>query len=79
MNLTRQAQVVRDHLFKAGSISGLEAHTVHRIRSLSRRISELVAAGYDIQKQQKKDVTGQRYVRYSIYRPNFVMVGREAP
>jgi hypothetical protein len=75
LNLSPQAQIVRTHLLKAGSITNVEANAVHRIRSLSRRISELAQAGYKIDKQRKKDLTGQRYVRYSFVRgEGFVLV-----
>ena len=64
--LSPQSQVVLTHLRTAGSISNVEAHAVHRIRSLSRRITEISDAGYAISKERKRDVTGQIYVRYSL-------------
>lgn len=64
--LSPQAQTVYVHLEKAGSITNVEAHSVLRVRSVSRRITELRDAGFSITKEQKKDSTGQRYVRYVL-------------
>jgi hypothetical protein len=60
-----QARIVLNHLKTVGSITNVEANAVHRIRSLSRRITE-IAGVYDITKEHKKDFNGQRYVRYSM-------------
>jgi len=60
-----QALVVLRHLKNQGSITAVEASAVHRVRSLSRRITE-IATHFCIEKDHKKDVTGQRYVRYSL-------------
>lgn len=62
--MTPQAAIVLKHLQQAGSISNVEAHAVLKVRSVSRRITEIVKAGYIIRKELKKDTTGQRYVRY---------------
>jgi hypothetical protein len=64
--LSPQAVTALRHLINVGSITNVEANAVHRIRSLSRRITEIADAGVDIDKDYRKDVTGQRYVRYSI-------------
>jgi len=64
--MTPQAHKVLGHLKTAGSITNVEAHAVLRVRSVSRRITELVDAGYHIYKEMKKDSTGQRYVRYYL-------------
>jgi hypothetical protein len=64
--LKPQTQVVLNHLINAGSITNVEAHAVHKVRSVSKRISELKSAGYHIGKQYTTDVTGQRYVRYEL-------------
>jgi len=64
-----QETIVLNHLKKVGSITGIEAAAIHKIRSLSRRITTLRGRGYEISKKQSKDVTGQRYVRY-IYVDN---------
>ncbi|KQV99984.1 helix-turn-helix domain-containing protein [Rhizobacter sp. Root1221] len=65
-SLTPQAQIVLGHLRKVGSITAVEAAAVHRVRSLSRRITEVQDAGYPVRKEHKRDTTGQRYVRYSL-------------
>jgi len=66
--LSPQARVVLNHLKNVGSITNVEANAVHRIRSLSRRITELQSIdAYRIEKEFKKDFTGQRYVRYSLH------------
>ena len=78
--MTPQSKTVLRHMINAGSISNVEANAVHRVRSLSRRITEIddalwsatVAAknaeivNYPVRKEFKRDVTGQRYVRYSL-------------
>lgn len=66
MKLTPQASRVLAHLQSVGSITNVEANAVHRVRSLSRRITEIGEAGYKIAKVRRKDVTGQAYVRYSL-------------
>lgn len=65
--LSPQANAVLKHLESAGSITNVEAHAVLRCRSVSRRITELCDAGFDISKSWKKDSTGQRYVRYELH------------
>lgn len=65
--LSPQARIVLKHLKAVGDISNVEANAVHRIRSLSRRITELQqVGGFHIEKEFKKDLTGQRFVRYSL-------------
>lgn len=67
MKLSPQAKIVLKHLLSVGSITAVEASAVHRIRSLSRRVTELdQVGGYLIQKEHKRDVVGQRYVKYSV-------------
>lgn len=66
--MTPQAQLVLRHLIVEGSITNVEAHTVLRVRSVSRRITELRRNGIPIHKEFKKDSTGQRYVRYYLGR-----------
>lgn len=65
-SMSPQAQIVAHHLRAAGSITAVEANAVHRIRSVSRRITELLDNGFEITKEQKRDVNNQRYVRYVL-------------
>lgn len=62
--MANQRQTLLKHLGKVGSISNLEAITVHRIYALPRRISDLEAEGHQFIREHRKDVTGKRYVRY---------------
>ena len=64
-----QAGIVLEHLFAKGSISQVEAAEVYKIRRLASRIFELREAGWNIESQSKKDMAGQRYVRYYIDKP----------
>jgi len=66
MKLTPQAQTILRHLQSVGSITNVEANAVHRVRSLSRRITEIRGAGHTINKLRRRDCTGQIYVRYSL-------------
>lgn len=52
------------HFQTRGSISGIEAAAMFRIRSLTRRICDLKAKGFKFASETKRDTTGQRYVRY---------------
>lgn len=62
--LPPQTQEVLKLLQARGSTTQLEAGGVLRVRSLTKRISELRKAGYSIISERKQDHTGQRYVRY---------------
>ncbi|WP_430539202.1 helix-turn-helix domain-containing protein [Marinicella marina] len=65
--LSPQHRQILDHLKCQGSISQLEATALHRIDCLAKRISELrLIHGYEFTKEWKTDVTGKRYMRYSI-------------
>lgn len=66
MKLSRQARLVRDHLFSETHITSWQAEGVYRIRRLASRVDELVAAGFEVNKSEAQDATGQRYVRYSF-------------
>lgn len=62
-----QNQILLSHFKKAKSISQREALVDYSIQSLTKRISELKAMGYNIETQFKKHpVTGQRYARYVL-------------
>lgn len=78
-DLPPQEQIVLTHLILNGSITAGEAQFVHRIRSLSRRITTLLDAGCVIMKEDRRDLTGQRYRRYSLdFVPDNLMPMREA-
>jgi len=64
--MTPQANLVLMHLKRHGSMSSVEAAAVYRIRHLPRRILDIIEAGHTIIKEQRKDPTGQRYVRYFL-------------
>lgn len=63
-----QAHKILEHLKSEGSITGAEAYLIYKARSCTKRISELRKAGYSIKSEWRKDVTGQRYVRYWLDR-----------
>lgn len=63
MNKT-QEQLVETHLRFKGSITGVEAATLYKVRSLPRRIATLRQRGFYIESERHVDMTGQRYVRY---------------
>ena len=60
-----QVQTLYRHLESGKSISGYEARDLYRINSLPRRINDLEAKGFKIERERKTDMTGRRYVRYS--------------
>lgn len=62
--LAPQTRKVFEHIVKVGSITGLEAAGLYRVRSLTKRISEIRKQGHPIQSEFKRDRTGQRYVKY---------------
>jgi hypothetical protein len=61
-----QEMIVLKHLIYTGSITGVEASALYKIRSLPRRIATLKEQGHNIHSVQKRDLTGQRYVRYYL-------------
>ena len=64
--MTPQCETVLKHLLSGGSITGVEAEQVHRVRHLPRRIADLREAGIKIDREMRKDATGQRYARYTF-------------
>lgn len=65
-SLPKQERVILNHLLEKGSITAGEAQMVYRVRSLSRRITTLIDSGCRILKSEHRDLTGQRYRRYSL-------------
>ena len=64
---TTQHALILKHFRKAGSLTNREALIEYSISSFTKRISELVAMGYNIHKDSKSHpVTGQKYTRYSL-------------
>ena len=61
-----QNEKILDHLKTVGSISGLEAVDLYRVRSLPRRIADLRALGHNVLSEWRRDRLGQRYTRYSL-------------
>ena len=61
-----QNSKILKHLKKAGSISFLEAWTLYSVRCLPRRIADLRELGHEIVSDKRKDMNGQRYVRYTL-------------
>lgn len=62
----RQEEIVLRHLKTVGSLSGVEAEDLYRVRDLPKRISVLKSEGHDITTQMKRDALGQRYARYAL-------------
>jgi predicted RecB family endonuclease len=72
-SLTPQALTVLKHMAKAGSITQREAIVDHSVQSLTKRISEITYWGISVNKEARKHpITGQRYMRYSLARPDLV-------
>jgi len=63
MNISQEVKLF-NHFKTVGSITAVEATDLYRIRSLTRRITNLRRAGNNISSVQKVDALGQRYVRY---------------
>lgn len=61
-----QEYTVYNHLIQVGTISGREAADLYRVRDLPKRISVLRSRGTAIVGKFKKDVLGQRYMRYAL-------------
>lgn len=65
-----QEMKVLNHIVKAGSITVREAVGEYSINSLTKRISNLRAEGYNIiSNVRNHPITGQRYVRYTLDKP----------
>lgn len=75
ITLSPQTATVLRHLRSVGDISGVEAAAMYKVRSLTKRISEINDAlyygtdelpEYTIVGQWSVDNTGQRYKRYVL-------------
>jgi len=64
--MTPQDSSLAHHLQKVGSITAVEASTLYKIRSLTSNIWRLRALGMEIMADRRRDITGQRYVRYHL-------------
>jgi hypothetical protein len=64
--MTTQTNQILTHLQTVGHITGVEAAALYRSRCLPRRIADLREQGYRIKSIPKRDITGQRYVRYEM-------------
>lgn len=67
MTMTTQHNNILKHLRTANGLTVREALIEYSISSLTKRVHELRAMGYDIVSNKKHHpVTGQRYVRYTL-------------
>lgn len=64
--LKTQTQKILNHLLDEGSISGVEAAELYRVRSLPRRICDLKERGFEIFSEWRTDPLGQRYKKYYL-------------
>lgn len=64
--LSPQAQTVLEYLRSGRSLSVMTAVTVLKVNSLTKRISELRQAGYDVASEWAKDHFSGRYKKYYI-------------
>lgn len=74
-SLPPQTATVLRHLKTVGDISGVEASAMYKVRSLTKRISEIndklyfhggTTPDYSVEGQWSTDNTGQRYKRYVL-------------
>jgi len=64
--MSKQRNLLIKHFELRDSISGVEAASIYKIRSLPRRIMDLKLLGYEFDSDWRKDPTGQRYKRYTV-------------
>lgn len=72
--LTPAASAVWKHLHATGSITHVEAQTVHRVFDLAGRVMEIRKAlkegpttPYEVRSVFKRDLNGARYVKYTLF------------
>jgi hypothetical protein len=63
---TTQEQKILNHLKLVGTLSGVEAADLYRVRDLPKRISVLRSRGTEIASELRTDFNGQRYMRYAL-------------
>lgn len=61
-----QLYMLLQHLASGRTLTRITADHLYRVASLTKRISELRDAGYDITSVRKLDYTGRPYVEYSM-------------
>lgn len=61
-----QLYKILSHIMRLGSITQVEAHELYRVYRLASRINDLKNLGLVFVKNQKVDLTGTRYVEYSL-------------
>lgn len=61
-----QIQTLTKHFKYKRTITSLEARTLYRIESLSRRICDLKERGLSFDKRRRKDLTGKSFVEYRV-------------
>lgn len=59
-----QTEILREHFRFKKTITPLEARTLYRIESLSRRICDLKAMGMKFKTRTLRDLTDKRYIVY---------------
>ena len=64
--MPNQKDLLIHHFNTTNTISGVEAASIYKIRSLPRRIMDLKVMGYEFTSEWRKDPTGQRYKRYTV-------------
>lgn len=65
-NILPQDRDIANHFSVVGTITAVEAATLYKVRSLTSNVARLRKAGLQITTEFKKDITGQRYARYSV-------------
>ena len=64
MSKISQDEMLKRHLMEVGTITPMDAQIIYQRRSVTSNIARLRAQGLNIKSEFKKDLSGQRYVRY---------------